>query len=310
MRRIRMLGFVLGIGGMILALLFHILSPSLSFSSSVSVAQPLTLPIASSTVQYRAYSLPHAEVHTLLVAVADPLQVSRTRPIPAMSPILETVEQFAQREKAIAVLNAGFFDPSNQKSTSYITLNGKLIADPRQNERLMENPDLLPYLDRILNRTEIRRYQCQQLDRFDLAQHLDPLPANCEIVDAIGGGPQLLPTLTLEQEGFFDARSEVIRDPLGSRQRNARTAVGLMPDGSMLWVMVAQKTTVSEASGMTLVELAEFMKTLGAEKAMNLDGGSSSSLYYDGEAFYGKLNGQGERVERSVKSVLLLQNKD
>lgn len=308
MRRIGMLGCVLGIGGMILGLLFHILSPSFSFSSSLSSAKSAHLPIASSTAQYRVYSLAYAEVHTLLITLGDSLQTGGTRPVPVLSPTLETVTQFAQRRDAVAILNAGFFDPSNQKSTSYITINRELVADPRQNERLMENPALLPYLDRILNRTELRHYQCQQLERFDLARHLDPLPDSCEIVNAIGGGPQLLPDLTLEQEGFFDGQGEVIRDPLGSRQRNARTAVGLMPDGNMLWVMVAQKSDVSEPSGMTLVELAEFMKTLGVEKAMNLDGGSSSSLYYDGKAFYGKVNEQG-RVERSVKSVLLLQNK-
>lgn len=303
-----MLGGVLGVGGIILALLFHVLSPSLSFSSSLSSAKPLSLPIASSTaIRYQVYSLPQADVYTLLMTVDNPLRVAR-HPAPAISPALETVEQFAQREKAIAVLNAGFFDPSNQKSTSYITINRELIADPRQNERLMKNPALLPYLDRILNRTELRYYQCQQLERFDVARHLDPSPTNCEIVDAIGGGPQLLPDLTLEQEGFFDAQGEVIRDPLGSRQRNARTAVGLMPDGNMLWVMVAQKPNLPGDSGMTLVELAEFMKTLGVEKAMNLDGGSSSSLYYDGKAFYGKVNEQG-RVERSIKSVLLLKDR-
>ncbi len=317
MRRIRMLGCVLGVGGVLLALLFHILSPSLSFSSSVSSTKPLSLSIASSTAQYRVYSLPHADVHTVLITVSDSLQASQNHPIPALSNTLETVEQSAQRREAdssrypqaIAILNAGFFDPVNQKSTSYITLNKELIADPRQNERLMDNPDLFPYLDRLLNRTELRYYHCQQLERFDLSRHLDPSPANCEIVDAIGGGPQLLPDLTLEQEGFFDAQGQVIRDPLGSRQRNARTAVGLMPDGNMLWVMVAQKPDLLEASGMTLAELADFMKTLGVEKAVNLDGGSSSSLYYDGKAFYGKLNEQGERVERSVKSVLLLKDK-
>jgi hypothetical protein len=302
-----MLVFVLGVGGMILALLFHVLSPSFFLSSALSGVQPLPFPIASSTaIQYRVYSLPQTDIHTLLIPVGNPLHSSHDRPTFAVSATLETVEQFAQREEATAILNAGFFDPVNQKSTSYITLNQKLVADPQQNERLMENPALTPYLDRILNRTELRRYQCQQLDRFDLAQHLAPPPANCEIVDAIGGGPQLLPNLALEQEGFFDAQGEVIRDPLGSRQRNARTAVGLLPDGKMLWVMVAQKPNFPEDSGMTLAELAEFMKTLGVEKAMNLDGGSSSSLYYDGKAFYGKVNDQG-RIERSVKSVLLLR---
>jgi Phosphodiester glycosidase len=297
MNRIRILSFVLLVGGIILALLFHILSPSLSASFPRFVAKPLAGAIASSAPpQYRLESLPQADVH-LVTLPPD-------RIAPAISDSLETVEEFAERESAIAVLNAGFFDPQNQKSTSFVTLNGVQVADPRQNERLMENPDLLPYLDRILNRTEFRRYRCIQLERFDLARHLDPVPANCEIVDAIGGGPQLLPELTLEQEGFFDAQSG--RDPLGSGQRNARTAIGLTRDGQMIWVMVAQKSDAS-ANGMSLVELADYMKGLGVEKAMNLDGGSSSSLYWDGKAFYGKGDGQGRWVLRSVKSVLLLK---
>jgi exopolysaccharide biosynthesis protein len=75
----------------------------------------------------------------------------------------------------------------------------------------------------------------------------------------------------------------------------------------MIWVMVAQKSDAPANSGMSLVELAEYMKGLGVEKAMNLDGGSSSSLYWDGKAIYGKVDGQGERVVRSVKSVLLIK---
>jgi hypothetical protein len=296
MRRIRMLSFVLLVGGITLALLFHVLSPSLSSSSSLSIAKPFSVAVASPTVpQYRLDALPHADIHTVTIPVSERLTL-------AVSPTLETVEQFAEREGATAVLNAGFFDPQNQKSTSFITLNGELVADPRENERLMGNPDLLPYLDRILNRTELRRYRCMQLERFDLAKHLDPVPANCEMVDAIGGGPQLLPELTLEQEAFFDAQAG--RDPLGSTQRNARTAIGITQDGKIVWVMVAQTAT---NTGMSLEELAEYMKGLGVEKAMNLDGGSSSSLYWDGKAFYGKVDGQGERVKRSVKSVLLIK---
>jgi Phosphodiester glycosidase len=297
MNRIRMLSFVLLVGGIILALLFHILSPSFSASSPRFITQPLPEAIASSILpQYQLESLPEANVH-LVTFSPDRLTI-------AVSDRLETVEQFAAQAGAIATLNAGFFDPQNQKSTSFVTLNGEQVADPRQNERLMENPGLLPYLDRILNRTELRRYRCIQLERFDLARHLDPVPANCEIVDAIGGGPQLLPELTLEQEGFFDAQTG--RDPLGRGQRNARTAIGLTPDGKMIWVMVAQKSEASTSSGMSLVELADYMKGLGVEKAMNLDGGSSSSLYWDDQAFYGKVDGQGKRVVRSVKSVLML----
>ncbi|MBD2020310.1 phosphodiester glycosidase family protein, partial [Leptolyngbya sp. FACHB-36] len=119
-----------------------------------------------------------------------------------------------------------------------------------------------------------------------------------------GGGPQLLPEMTLEAEGFLAVfNGKPSRDPLGSRQPNARTAIALTQD-SLIWAMVAQ---TSPASGLSLAELAAFLRTLGATKAMNLDGGSSASLYYNGKIRYGKMDQSGNRVQRPVKSVLLVQ---
>jgi exopolysaccharide biosynthesis protein len=40
---------------------------------------------------------------------------------------------------------------------------------------------------------------------------------------------------------------------------------------------------------------------------MNLDGGSSSSFYYKGKTFYGKVNENGNPIKRPVKSALLIQ---
>ncbi|YAG10259.1 hypothetical protein NSTC731_06648 [Nostoc sp. DSM 114167] len=72
--------------------------------------------------------------------------------------------------------------------------------------------------------------------------------------------------------------------------------------------MVAQKPLAS-ANGISLPALADLMKTLGADRAMNLDGGSSSSLYYNGKTFYGKVDLEGNSIKRPVKSVLLVQEK-
>jgi exopolysaccharide biosynthesis protein len=63
-------------------------------------------------------------------------------------------------------------------------------------------------------------------------------------------------------------------------------------NGTLVWVMVAQKPNIAN-SGLTLEALADFMKTLGIEQAMNLDGGSSSALYYQGKTIYGKIDASG-----------------
>ncbi len=268
-----------------------------------SALSPAVMSSPEKGIRYESHTLPQSVVHTLLI----PAQ-SRFLVTPALSQSLDTLGNFAQRNRAVAVLNGGFFDPKNQRSTSYVVLRGKLVADPRLNSRLMNNPNLAPDLDKILNRTEFRRYLCGETVRYGIALHSELPPAGCQLMDALGGGPRLLPKLTSVQEGFLDySNGQVIRDALGSSQPNARTAVGITRDGSILWVMVAQKSQSPTNSGMSFPALAAFMKTLDVEEAMNLDGGSSSSLYYKGKTFYGKVNEQGNMVRRPVKSVLLIQ---
>jgi exopolysaccharide biosynthesis protein len=46
------------------------------------------------------------------------------------------------------------------------------------------------------------------------------------------------------------------------------------------------------------------MAQQGAVQALNLDGGSSATLVYDGAVYYGRLKGAGEVVQRPVKSIL------
>lgn len=227
--------------------------------------------------------------------------------IPAVSPELKPIDNFASQHQAVAAINGGYFDPKNEKTTSYITQQGELVADPRTNERLIDNPDLKSYLGKILNRTEFRRYICGETTRYDITLHDASVPADCQLLDALGGGPSLLPKDTSVEEGFIAySNGKVIRDAIGSQGLNARSAVGITRDGDIVLAMVAQKPESPSNSGMSLTQLAEFLATLGVEKAMNLDGGSSSSIFYQEQTFYGKVDGEGKQIQRPIKSVLLV----
>lgn len=288
-RKIKLLALILISLAMVLWFNLH--------SSTRSISTVASSPPKS--IRYFERTLPQGIAHILLIPANSKFLVT-----PAISQKVATVEEFAQKHQAVAILNAGFFDPANQKTTSYVVIQGKVVADPKENDRLVNNPNLKSYLSQIFNRTEFRRYSCGQNIRYDIALHSVSQPASCQLVDAIGAGPSLLPEITLEKEGFVDNANK--RDALGSNQPNARTAVGITRDGSVVLVMVAQKPSVP-ASGISLQALANFMKTLGADKAMNLDGGSSSSLYYNGKTFYGKVDLEGNSIKRPVKSVLLVQ---
>lgn len=271
-------------------------SQSVSQSGFVGSA---AAPKGSEVIQERVYRLPHSTVYTLQIPV------HRFRVVPAMANTVATVAEFAQQHRAIAVINGGFFDPQNQQSTSYIVLDGQMVADPHQNTRLTQNPALTPYLDRIFNRSELRRYRCGSGITYAIA--LRQAAGNCQLLDALGAGPGLLPDLMLQPEGFLDETAgTIIRDSLGYRQPHARSAVGILANGDLLWVMVAQQPAAPQSSGMTLPELAAFLKSRRAVQAINLDGGSSTSLYYQGRAVYGAVDRSGVSVQRPVKSALLV----
>jgi len=271
--------------------------PPTSTAASTATTHP--------TVQYQVHDLPRSKVYTVLIPANSEFAV-----LPAISAETASLEQFVQQHSALAAINGGFFDPQNQQSTSYVMLQGKWIGDPTQNQRLMGNPDLAPYLEQILNRSEFRRYQCDRL-QYAIARHDAEVPSGCQLLEALGAGPQILPELTLEPEGFTARAADgaVIRDALGSSQPNARSAVGITADGSLLWVMAAQKPGITP-SGLSLPELATFLKSQGAETAINLDGGSSSALVYEQQSIHGKLDANGEPIQRPVKSVLLLVKLD
>ena len=83
--------------------------------------------------------------------------------------------------------------------------------------------------------------------------------------------------------------------------RNPRTAIGLTADGRVLIVVVDGRQ--SSSAGMSLNELAQFMANrLGAEVAMNLDGGGSSAMAVRG----GVYSHPGDGFERAVSSAVLV----
>lgn len=231
-----------------------------------------------------------------------------------VAPGLATVESpvWAEAEKKpLFIINGGFFDPKNAQTTSYLVKNGLTVGDPRDNRQLMENPSIQPYLPKILNRTEFRVYECGPRDakfiQYDIVQHDAPTPERCTLKEGLGAGPQLLPRVMSFEEGFidFNPAGKLTRDPIGVNAKNARSALGIQANGDLLIVMGAQLPEEGK-KGFSLQDLADELKALGAVKAMALDGGSSSSLLYQGQAYFGKFNKDGSPVIRPVKSVLML----
>jgi hypothetical protein len=270
------------------------LSIAFTFSPAQSVADH---PLHSQTIERSQYT-----IHTVTIPHDSNYLVS-----PIISGDLQPISDFVadKQDHILAGINGGYFDPVNQKTTSFIVERSQIVADPRFNERLVENPDLKQYLRKILNRTEFRRYNCGEVTQYDIQLHAAPIPHDCTLLDSLGGGPGLLPQDTSVAEGFTAyQQGSKIRDAIGNDSLNARSAVGITQNGDVILAMVAQLPEKPLNSGVSIPQLGSIMADLGAVKAMNLDGGSSASLYYDSQAIYGRVDQEGKEIMRPIKSVL------
>jgi hypothetical protein len=95
-----------------------------------------------------------------------------------------------------------------------------------------------------------------------------------------------------------------VRRVIDDRELHPRTAIGIDQDtGQILMLVVDGRQTFSR--GYTMVELANLMTALGAEDALNLDGGGSSTmLALDPLGTIGVRNSPSDGFERSVANGL------
>jgi len=91
----------------------------------------------------------------------------------------------------------------------------------------------------------------------------------------IGGGPLLLQNRQI----VLDAKAEQFSNAFVI-EKASRSAIGQSADGKLL---IAAVHTNLDGSGATLTDIAQIMQQLGAVNALNLDGGSSTTLYLGGQ---------------------------
>jgi len=94
--------------------------------------------------------------------------------------------------------------------------------------------------------------------------------------------PQILgagPLLVQNRQIVLDAKAEQFSAAF-IRETAVRSAIGTTPEGTLLIAAVQNSIGGTEA---TLGDMAQIMQQLGAVEALNLDGGSSTTLYLGGQ---------------------------
>lgn len=89
-----------------------------------------------------------------------------------------------------------------------------------------------------------------------------------------------------------------------SMASNPRTLIGMIDD--LHYVFIVSDGRTSESEGLSLYELATFAKKLNIKTAYNLDGGGSSTMYFNGKVINNPTTSGRNISERSVSDIVYI----
>lgn len=117
---------------------------------------------------------------------------------------------------------------------------------------------------------------------------------NWKVETAIGGGPSLL-----SKGEIRITNKEEIMFANGEKDKHPRTAMGYTADGKLI-ILMTEGRNPGIAEGMTLLQQAQVLQSLGCVEALNLDGGGSSCLLLNGKETIKPSDKEGQRAVPGV----------
>ncbi len=180
--------------------------------------------------------------------------------IAADSVRLDSTSRIALEHDAIVAINGGFFDMKSGGSVDFVKVDGKVIDHTRMPT---DRADAVL----LVSKRKIG---------------IKPAPATD---NAYGNVPHVLRSGPLLIQG--GAAVALSASPFNNN-RHPRSAIAVTTDRKLILIVVDGRSRSS--AGMSLPELAHVLRWLGADDAMNLDGGGSSTLYAKGATANGVVN--------------------
>ena len=183
----------------------------------------------------------------------------------------------ATNNNAILAINGDFYGAN---TTGYVIRNGVVYRNTVREDA--SNGDLAIYKDGSFGIV----YE-NDVSAEDLVKN--------GVVNLLAFGP----TLVNNGKITVSSNSEVGQ----SMASNPRTAIGIIDKNH--YVIVVSDGRTSESQGLSLYQLAQVMKSYGVKTAYNLDGGGSSTLYFNGKVV-NKPTTNGTISERAVSDIVYI----
>ena len=190
--------------------------------------------------------------------------------------IKERTSDIATSNNAILAINGDYYGFRN---SGYVIRNSTLYRDTKSGDN---NQDLVIYSDgsfEIVDESDI--------DANELM--------NKSATQVLSFGPGLIE----DRQITVDENTEVSM----SKSSNPRTAIGCIDKNH--YVLVVSDGRTSESEGLSLYQLATLMKDYGCEIAYNLDGGGSSTMWFNGQVINKPTLGRSIE-EREVSDIVYI----
>ena len=190
--------------------------------------------------------------------------------------VTEKTSEIAESEGAILAINGDYY---GAQEDGYVFRNGVLY----RNTSSSGQEDLVIYEDgsfAIINETDVTAEELLA----DGAQQV------------LSFGPALIENGTV----VVSENDEVGK----AKTSNPRTAIGIVDNLHYMFVVSDGRT--DENAGLSLLQLSEFMKEFGVTTAYNLDGGGSSTMYFNGKVINNPTTNGRSIAERSVSDIVYI----
>lgn len=184
----------------------------------------------------------------------------------------------AAENNAILAVNGDYYGAN---SSGYVIRNGVVYRDSVREDA--SNGDLAIYKDgsfKIIYEDQVSADQLVQDG----------------VVNLLAFGPSLVEN----GEISVDTNTEVGQ----AMSSNPRTAIGIIDENH--YIIIVSDGRTYESKGLSLYQMAEVMKSYGVKTAYNLDGGGSSTLYFNGQVINKPTTSGSKISERAVSDIVYI----
>lgn len=230
--------------------------------------------ISITLTEYREHN---TAIYVADIRITDPLYLKTAFAKDAYGRnIREKTSEMAESHNAILAINGDYY---GSREKGYVLRNGQLFRSKGSSSR----EDLVIWPDGSFEIISEKTTSANSL-----------LSAGAWQVLSFG------PALVQNSKISVDVNEEVGQ----ATYSNPRTAIAIIEEGHYLMVVSDGRTDRSD--GLTLYQLAGFLQSLGATTAYNLDGGGSSTMWFNGRVVNEPVNHGSTVSERSVSDIVYI----